>query len=257
MKGWKLLILTAGLTLAGCDPENTETTSESITGLRILAIQAEPASAQPGQTVRLRVLLASPVRHPDDLHITWNTCPHPSLEECAKADDLTPLAVGTNVTLDIPEDIFIGDQFIVWVDATQGGARERGAKGVQILAPSVPVNANPALLGATYAGQKPDVLEIEAGEKVPVRLEVGGMLGEIYENSGERALEEVTVRTFTSGGILADPTGSSASGALEYRAPEEPGDYGSWIVILDGRGGVEWTTQWIRVNKKEEEAGNE
>jgi hypothetical protein len=120
-----LLSLTFGLALlAGCEP-GFEPPSK-IAGLRVLAVQPEPASGSPGVPVALSMLVADGKAEPEEparpLQIVWLLGCHnpptrlyygclPILRSLARGlDDPTSvppgaLGFGTDVDLDIPDDI--------------------------------------------------------------------------------------------------------------------------------------------------------
>jgi hypothetical protein len=220
---------------------------------RILALQAEPPQAEPGQAVSLQGLVASPDPEPSDLSLLWSLCPHPSLEECARAEDLVPVGSGPTATTSIPPDAFPGTSTFYWVDLMKGGERrERALKEVPIRAPGFPGNNNPRidslLVGGASLIDGSFVMGLE--EEIPVWVQPEGMPAEIYDASGRRVSEEIRLATYTSGGRLVDPSGTGSSGALRYESAGEPGLHGLWIVMQDDRGGVDWVEAWVDVQEE-------
>ena len=60
-------------------------------------------------------------------------------------------------------------------------------------------------------------------------------------------LDARMVHTFTTAGMLVDPSGTGASGEMHFDAPATAANVGAWMVINDGRGGVAWSEKWIVV----------
>jgi len=50
----------------------------------------------------------------------------------------------------------------------------------------------------------------------------------------------VQIATYVTTGELVDPSGSGASGELYFQSPAQNGRVGTWIVVNDDRGGVDW-----------------
>lgn len=242
MSGILLLVTATGAT---CDPARR---SEEIGRVRVLAIQSEPATANPGQTVTLRALVVAPERDAE-IELVWYVCQYASIEDCAEKTDLVVVAQGPEAVVTIPESAFSGDSFVFWVDAIRGGERERALKAVPVRAVTEPVNRNPVLDRVRWSNAlvTPDPMPVRQKDRVQIRVGSSQVINEIVNDSGDRAAEDVQVRTYTTGGELVDVSGSGASGELYFRAPEKNGTFGAWVVVNDGRGGVAWTSQWFVV----------
>ncbi len=244
----KARILLLSLLLTACDPARV---SQTVNRMTVLAIQSEPASAIPGETIALRALVVTP-KQDDPIDLRWYLCQHPSIDECAKADDLLPIGIGAMTTVTLPPDAFEGDSFVVWLDATSGGRVERSLKAVPVRAADYPRNHNPVLDRVRWGDGTGGVIRTHRKGKIPVRAGSSQVVNELHDDSGEPAAEDVELRTWTSGGTLVDPSGSGASGELYWRAPpDKDGTFGAWIVANDGRGGVAWTMQWFVVDGEE------
>lgn len=227
---------------------NGERGSVFISQPTLLAVQSEPASAAPGETITLSALVASPIRG-DEIDIDWFTCPHTTLEECTTADDLTPIGNGPKIQSTIPADTFAGDVFVYWLEIRKGDFVERALKSVPVLGPAVPRNQNPQIEEVLFNSAAPidgTTITLAPGDEIAVWVEPEGNPAEVYDNAGELTAEEIFVATYTSGGVLLDASGTGSSGALKYRA-DSPGEYGLWIVLEDGRGGVGWSEHWAIV----------
>lgn len=246
------LLVFATLLMCSC-AFTGERGSVFIDGPRVIAIQSEPASTSPGETVRLSALAVAP-RRDADLEIVWYVCQYQTLEDCAQANDLVEIGRGPVIDTKIPEDTFAGETVVYWMDLVFPGGRERALKEVQVLAPGAPRNQNPVIEEVQLNGSVPidgESITLEAGAQVGIWVDPEGNPAEIYSDSGMTTAEEIYVHTFTSGGQLVDLSGTGASGALEYRAPFEPGEYGIWIVLDDGRGGVGWKELWARIPEEQ------
>ena len=249
----KLLLLAAAspLALTAC---NGAITSEPISRVRVLAIQATPASALPGESVHLRALVVSPRRDDPSVTVKWYVCQYSSEDDCAKKNDLQQIGTGTDVDVTMPADAQAGAVAVWWLDALRpGDPRERALKSVLVRAPQEKANQNPRLdrsyWGVPQVGQPdPGVIDVHRKARVPVHVASSTVMNELYlDENGETASEPVEVRTFASGGELIDASGTGASGALDYKAPDAEGSFGAWVVVADGRGGTDWTQEWFDV----------
>lgn len=249
-----LMVILAAMAMAGCELIPGERSSEVLDRARILAIQAEPASAAPGDTVQLSALAATPHRDDPALQLVWYLCQHESLDDCALADDLQQIGTGPTISVTIPPEIFPGSDMVYWVDLIYGNYTERALKAVPVRLPGVPTNENPKIREVEIGGAVPidgTTVTLETGDMVSVRVKPEGIPAEIYDDSGTRTAEEIFMRTFTSGGSLVDLSGTGASGVFEYRAAESQGTYGIWIIMEDGRGGVDWSEHWAVTQQPE------
>ena len=143
----------------------------------------------------------------------------------------------------------MGDVAVYWLEIRKGGFVERALKSVSVLAPEVPRNQNPLIDQVLFNSAAPIdgvTITLAPGDKIAVWVKPVGNPTEIYDDSGSPTAEELFVATYTSGGALIDASGTGSSGALRYEAGP-PGEYGLWIVLEDGRGGVGWSEHWAIV----------
>jgi len=239
------------LLLAGC---TGSVTSQSVDRVRILAVRSDPANAAPGDTVKLTALAVSPIQNDPDITVTWYFCQYGNATDCAEKNDLQVLGTGPTISQTVPPTALPGDNFILWLDAVGHGERERALKAVPVRAASDPVNHNP-LMDRTWWGGPQDpggTLTVNAGDLIKIHLASSQVVNEIYLDSGIVSSEQVQVRTYTSGGTLVDKSGTGASGMLRYDTPlvngvNTTGTFGAWIIVNDGRGGVDWIERWIQV----------
>ena len=241
--------------LAGCT--GSPVTSETITRVRVIAVRAEPAGAHPGESVKLDALVVSPVPDDPDIHIVWYTCQYATFELCAKAHDLHQIGEGPSITTTVSASASPGDVAVFWIDAKKGGQVERALKSINVVEPGVEPNHNPDLKSVRFVveGTKADSTTTAKNARLDVHVVARPTPEEIYFDSNENAAEELRVLTYTTGGFLVDPSGTSASGELYFTAPDATGRYGNWIVINDGRGGVDWKTVWIDVTASSSTGG--
>lgn len=249
MKTKILAILPFTTLLAGCP--GSPVTSETIGRVRVLAVRAEPAGAHPGDAVTLDALVVSPVPDDPDIRTVWYTCPFSSFEDCAKAkaEELHQIGEGTSITATVPATASPGDVAVFWIDAIKGGQVERVLKAINVVEPGIEPNHNPDLKSVRFVveGTKTDASTVARNGRLDVHVIARQAPQEIYFDSNENAAEELRVFTYTSGGFLIDPSGTAASGELYLTAPDATGRFGNWIVLNDGRGGVDWKSTWVDV----------
>src|SRR5688500_2801073 len=94
----KTKVIFISLLLTACNPARVSTTLERMTGL---AIQAEHASAVPGDTVTLTALAVTG-KQDETVDLVWYLCQHASLDDCAKATDLIQIGAGPTATVTVP-----------------------------------------------------------------------------------------------------------------------------------------------------------
>ncbi len=252
----RIPVLAVALAFAGACTGVAPVTSETITRVRVIAVRAEPAGAHPGDAVHLDALVVSPVPDDPDVAVTWYTCSHASFEECAKATDLDVIGHGASLDVTVPSSASPGSVLVFWIDAIKGGQVERALKSLQIVEAGIPPNRNPDLKSVRWLAQDThaSVTTVQKSGQLDVRVVARQAPGEIFFDSNENAAEDVRVLTYTTSGFLLDPTGTGASGELRFDAPTVKGLSGNWIVINDGRGGVDWKSAWINVTESKVEA---
>lgn len=246
-----MIAMAAGMAAAGCDPARR---SEVIDGMRVLAIKAEPPTARPGDSVVLDALIATK-KEDHEVELTWFVCAL-EFEDCAEAevpgDGIVVLGAGPRVTVEIPENVLAGVHVTYWLDAKRGSRRERSIKGVYVHPEDTPFpNRNPRLdrvrWGVVSGAAR---TTMPKGDRVSIHLGSSEMMSELRMEAGEPAAEDVVITTYVTAGELVDPSGSGASGALYFQSPDEKARVGTWIVVNDGRGGVDWIEHWISVEGK-------
>jgi len=241
------------LAVAGCD---TAVRSQTVTGMRVLAIKSEPPTARPGDKIRLEALVASTKENDPSIQLTWFAC-LTDFDTCAQAevpgDDVLVLGSGPVAVVDVPTQALSGDTLIYWLDARRGGAFERSIKGIYIHPVNEPPNANPDLDRVRFGVDEAAPLgEVRRDTRVSVRAASSSMLNEVWKEAGEPTSEDVQIATFVTAGELVDPSGSGASGELYFQSPGSNKRVGTWIVVNDDRGGVDWFEHWITVKGKPE-----
>ena len=247
----KLILAAAALLLGACT--GSERQALLVDRVQLLAVKANPATAERGEKIRLEVLIASPRENDPTVSQRWFVCPL-DFEECSTADieEMELLGTGRSVETIVPSTILPGDTMLYWVDVLKNGkVVDRAIKGIYIHPENEPENRNPNLNRVRWGGESP-VASAFVGDRVRVRVASSEVINEVWLEAGEPASEDVQVRTYVTGGFLTDPSGSGASGELFFRA-DARGRYGTWIVVHDQRGGVDWFEHWISVVEEEAE----
>lgn len=247
----RLLLLTSiAVALAACDPAKR---SQVIDRMQVLAIQAEPPTAEPGEAIRLEALVATRVENDPDVELTWFVCTL-DFDDCAEAavpgDGIVVLGSGPVANVQMPSQILTGDTMLFWLDARRKGEHERSIKGIYVHPEQEPPNHNPKLDRVQFGALAVPVDEVGKDERVSVRAASSQMLNEIWTESGEPASEDVQITTYVTHGELVDPSGTGASGEMYFQAPAEKARVGTWIVVNDDRGGVAWYEHWVSVKGK-------
>lgn len=244
-----LIAVALPVLVCACDPARR---SQLIDGMAVLAIQAEPPTARPGEKVRLEALVATRVENDPKVSLTWFMCTL-EFEACAEApvpgEGITVLGSGPVAIVEVPAQILAGDTMLYWLDARRGGEHERSIKGIYVRPLNEPANLNPDLDRVRWGTETP-LAEVTRETRVSVRVSSSSMINEIWLESGEPASEDVQISTYVTAGELVDPSGSGASGELYFQSPAKNGRIGTWIVVNDDRGGVDWHQHWITVKGK-------
>ena len=95
--GWALTFVLS-MALAGCDPGFDPRTL--VTGLRILAVQAEPAEVEPGQDMTMRALVAYPGQSDSGLVYGFIACT-PSESGCIESEEALVAADGDEAQAEV------------------------------------------------------------------------------------------------------------------------------------------------------------
>lgn len=247
-----LAVLLLAAALAACDSARR---SEVIAEMRVLAIKAEPPTARPGDEVVLEALVATPKENDDRVELTWFVCTI-EFEDCAESsvpgEGIVVLGSGRSVTVTLPENALTGETITFWVDVKRGSRFERSIKGVYVHPEENHVpNRNPRLDRVRWGGAAGAPLAVmPKDDRVTIHVGSSEMMSELRLEAGEPAAEDMIVRTYVTAGELVDPSGTGASGALYFQSPDDKTRAGTWIVVNDGRGGVDWFEHWISVEGK-------
>ena len=250
MKRILFLLLASELLLTACDGARR---SEVIDRMRVLGIKAEPPTALPGDKVRLEALVATKVENDGKLQLSWFMC-LTDFDTCAEADvpggeGIVMIGTGPVATVELDEDTLAGDTVLFWLEAKRGDEHERSIKGVYVRPAGEPANRNPKLDRVRWGGGSP-IATMAKDDRVSVRLASSEMMNELILEAGEPAAEDVEISTYVTDGELVDPSGTGASGELYFQSPPKKTRVGTWIVVNDGRGGIDWFQHWINVEGK-------
>lgn len=102
-------LIGATFLLGACRPELDETNGW-VSSPRVLAVQSEPAEAQPGVPLRFRALIGDPAARASTPSWFFCTAPKPPIEnnsvarECLGSAALLPAGEGTEITASLPSD---------------------------------------------------------------------------------------------------------------------------------------------------------
>jgi hypothetical protein len=225
-----------------------------VTELRVLGIRAEPPEVRPGGETSLTALVADPQGAGREVVIAWGRCEPPGILQdllaCQDTRYITPLGTGPTVTFRVPPDYLEtgpagpGEERLLFVFAVVRAGTEQviAFKRVNVTSREAPLNRNPLLISAGVrrgdAGVEP-VPSVGLNATVRLRADVDPASREKYVDDGTEKTEDLIASWFTTGGSLdlfrtQDPFENT------WVAPAEPQTVQFWVVVRDGRGGVDW-----------------
>jgi len=280
-------LLLAALALTGCVPDLEQSLS-LIDAPRVLAIQAEPAEALPGQPVHFSVLVAAPPGASAG-EPTWALCTRPlaagqrAAAVTACLGDTTELGRGASVDAVLPRevcsrygpDVSSSSLRPPDPDSTGGyfqplrvdleGSLSLGFQRIRCNLAGAPLLAIRDYAARYRPNQNPGFsvdapAEVSAGQTVRLVATWPAAAAESYVAfaPGGSALvdrrEALRVSWFTSAGELGDEhTGRaesdlSTSTETTWQAPAAPGPVRLWVVLRDSRGGVAFASHDVIVN---------
>jgi hypothetical protein len=243
--------------------------------LRILGIRAEPPEADPFSEVTLTALTVDPAGEGRPLTCTWAVClvdlgPAAADIECPGGDNYFFGSDCATATLrmpelvawlaergldiqDLPDDLPIQDlPLFVGFEIDAGADRTRGIKRITVgLTPAEDPNVNPVLSDLEVDGMAVGdrVLSLPADAEVKVRPVSDETTRQTFRREGEDQdqVEDFLFSWFSTGGEFADRRTildvDSRGNPLDvnrFRLPAEPGPVSVWVVVRDGRYGIDW-----------------
>lgn len=274
-------LLGAAVALAGCVPDLEQSLS-LIDTPRVLAIQAEPAEALPGEPVHYRVLVAAPPGAAAD-EPSWALCTRPlaagqraaavtacladtlALGHGASVDAVLPREVCSRYGPDVsssslrppdpdatggyyqPLRVDLGDSLVLGFQRIRCNLAGAPLPAIRDHAARYRPNQNPS-----FSVDAPAV--VSAAQTVRLVATWPATAAESYLAlpPGGSALvdrrEALRVSWFSSAGALADEHTGRAESDLAtstettWQAPSAPGPVRLWVVLRDSRGGVAFIT---------------
>lgn len=214
-----------------------------VTGLRVLALVAEPPEVAPGESV-----VVSASWHDDRTaapSFRWSRCAAPadgSIEECAGPESSLAEGEGVDQVSFVPEDegtVLIRLSVCAAPSGDRCGREVQAVKRVIVGEVDRP-NHNPVI----------DTLRVtlpaEAGDAAEVELVAAP--GSV-ESSADGTNEALFVSWYATAGSFDDdrsfgPEPLRFEGA--WTPPAEASEVVVWAVLRDGRGGVAWSAQTVR-----------
>jgi hypothetical protein len=251
--------------LCACQPSFDP--ASYVTGLRLLAVRAEPPEVAPGESVTLTTLAVDPTGGVID--ITWQACQlapgpgdgtlNPDCLRPGPAPFLTPLGQGPTLMVAVPEPptpqlpdetggiyLPVRLDLATMTDQVSAIDRLRIAPGA-----SSPRNSNPHLTavqadGAPLLEDAP--LPVHAGQNVTLRALFSDDSAEAYTISAAGQVRQVTeilnAAWFATGGSLSEGTTGGEKPDTTWKGdknlPPAGGPIDLWVVGRDERGGVDF-----------------
>jgi hypothetical protein len=271
MKGWLVVVWVA----LACGCQNSFDPQSYVTGLRLVAVKAEPPEAAPGDSVAFTTIAVDTAGGP--IAIDWAACtrPPPPGQAAVNPDCLTsdtaafllPMGSGTALTAAVPA--YTRDQLAA-ADATGGQylpvrQRVRGASdhldGLYLLrAPGTgPRNRNPQIVGVNanaVATSEQQPIAVPLGGQVTLRALLSPDSAESYAVAllgFTRTTTEVPRVSWyaTAGSFSEDRTGLDKPDTVwraDTHVPAGGGMVDLWVVVREERGGTDFVHRTINVH---------
>ncbi|MBN2498560.1 MAG: hypothetical protein JXR96_28475 [Deltaproteobacteria bacterium] len=269
----RLFVALSGMFAAlGCgDPFPPQTLVER---LRPLAIRAEPPELGLLDEAELEALVADPAGDGRPITYTWAVCLFEFENTatdipCPGPDSFFLPSEGARARLSMPELIsWLAEQgydlegiggelpddvpMLVGLEVRAGGERVRSIKRVKVrLQGDEPYNHNPALAGVRVFDERieREPFELAAGHGYRLTPMVVEGSQELFlpEGETEQRLEDHLFSWFSTAGGFSDrrtildvDSQGVPLDANEWTAPLEAGPVRLWLIVRDGRYGVDW-----------------
>jgi hypothetical protein len=258
------------LALASACTTSPDPPASFITGLRVLAISAEPPQVNPGQTTQVTALVIDTSGRPVD--VTWSRCllaPLPGEAvnvNCATAaagsPALEPIGGGLSISFVMPD---VAASALGLPDATNGvyvplmatitdGADTLVAAYRLRLGDGTPPNVNPQIATVDVVGAAGGLTPIDpvtpllvhAGDSLTLEAVPAPGSAQAYTGPDNMpATEVLTISWFTTAGTLSVAKTSDTQPTTVLNLTENPpkmgGNIDLFAVVHDGRGGVGYT----------------
>ena len=263
----RIILISIAAALSGCG-EEVEPKS-LVDDLTILAVRADPPETAPGGTVTLDALVADPAGAGRPVELSWFLCavdPTVGTSSCVEEANLTPIGVGGSIAVAVTADALEqvpaelrarGIDVFVAMKARAGDEESNVAiKRVRISESATP-NANPSLetfdLEGVATVASNGAFLVEPGSEIEIYARVAdGSHQEYVDDAGGSRVEEMRFAWFLTAGLFEnDITWEDEEGAARttWTAPADGTTATLWVVLRDGRGGVDWRTLVVETDE--------
>ncbi|MBW1811008.1 MAG: hypothetical protein JRJ87_22655 [Deltaproteobacteria bacterium] len=261
------ILLLVVLSVAGCAGRFDSTTL--VERLRVLGVRAEPPSVGLNDDVELSALVVDPAGAGRTLSATWKVClvdPREPDTACEASNSLPIEGNQLSVTLTMtelvawladmginPGDFPLQELTVLIALKVSGGLESVKASKrlILLLNEEAPGNQNPFLDGFLLNGEDPgtEPIVLPTGSVYTLKPVMGPGSREWFlpPDEQEQKQEEHLFNWYSTGGSFSDGRTildtDNAGNNLdinEWTLPEEPGIYTLWLVLRDGRYGIDW-----------------
>lgn len=269
---WWVCWLALGLCLmCGCEVPPLPNQGQ-IQHLRVLGIKSTPPSARPGTSIELTALVASPYIKP--VTYQWYACASTGDVNvgCQDKANATLLGEGAKVTYEIPKDylpdkpspelLFRGKYLPITLVAKAGPHQEVATKRV-VVSPLPMNNKNPSITELQlFQGQQDAALaapwQVSAGVTCTLKPFLDMSMRESYltlDTSGKlHTVDEVFQLTWfiTEGSLSGGRSSQEKAPNKTWKMPQavpplNQGKVNVYLVVRDGRGGIDWLEKAIQL----------
>lgn len=271
-RGLGLVFACAGL-LAGCGSALPD--PAVVTKLRVLGVRASAPEAAPGAVIHFDALWADPNGHGRPLRKAWAICDPGSGGVGTCGDPARVAVLGTNDTADwtAPADYLDGlsavdqqigrDVYVVFGVEVDDGSddpdltrleHDVAFKRVRISTSLAP-NRNPSIQALLVNGKSsPSAIDEDASTMAPLFAAASGDSRQKWTSPDGNAsgVEDARFSWLITAGSLTDDITYAESGAdsvsNRWRLPSGTQTLTLWVVLRDGRGGIDWRVQQVTLH---------
>ena len=264
MKTRILVAAVALLGLAGCNQPLPD--RALVTTLRVLGVRAEPPEAAPGTTVHFDALVADPKGNGRVLKRAWAIC-NPGqggVGTCGNPANTAVLGSGLTADWTVPADALSGlsatdaemgrDVYVVLgVEFDDGtGQTDRSDHDVAFKRIRLSTNADPnrnPKIDSLFVEKSPAATQpVASGATLAIDAAPSADSRQKWSSPNGTSGEEDARFTWliTAGSLDSDVTyadGPTVTNA--WHTPGGSGDLTLWVVLRDGRGGIDWATRTV------------
>lgn len=245
---------------------------EHITSLRILAIRSEPPFVAAGKTITLSALVAYPGQ--EEISYAWFACPKENQSNggCANETDAIPLGNTPTVTYEVPSSyypknpsqvvLFKGKYLPITLVVKAGSQTETSVKRV-VVTPLFgnrnPSFENVALFQGTQTTPLLSPWVVSYGTVCRLVPTLQGNPSESYltlDTNGKpyTVKEELTFSWYVThgslkGGRISEMDKPEKRWQLPSTPQPERGEPRLYVIVRDGRGGVDWSEHSLQLKR--------